>query len=76
MTILKLTDNDNFGTYTSDDTELDGEYVDKFYTNHQRALGAGGEGRGLSLSEFYNIVPVPVTIHSEVKILVKIIDAE
>jgi hypothetical protein len=76
IAILKITDDDRFGVYTSDDDTIDGEEIDGFYYQKRYALGAGGEGYGLSEAYFYNIIPVPVKVSSTIKIFVKIVENE
>lgn len=73
MSVLKITDSDDFDLYTSDDTKTDEEGIDKFFTNRRQygfAAGRAGMARGPQL--FYKISPAKIKVNSAIRILVKI----
>lgn len=71
MTVLKISDDNDFNVFTSDDTRLDQEPVDKFFESGRSFYAARGIIHAPNkIQTFYKVAPIPLQASCAVKILV------
>ncbi len=73
MSVLKITDSDEFNLYTSDDSHVSDESIDAFFSNKViSGHSARHPGFGSKSRIFYKIAPAQIKVVSSVRILVNI----
>jgi hypothetical protein len=71
MTVSKISDDNDFHVFTSDDTRLDQEPVDKFFASGRSFYATRGIIPAPSKTQtFYKVAPIPLQASCAVKILV------